>query len=171
MLPYRSLSPLTRPPNHPPTQSQDPDRIYVMGYALGGMVGLHVAALDTRVAGVASFSGFTPFRSDTADKPTGGLRRLSELHALIPRIGLFVDEPSLVPYDYDELLRALGSRPVLLYTAVGDRDATFTEVQACIDGVRGNLPNLTHVISKDTRTRMELPQSTCAVEWLKKVAF
>ena len=56
---------------------------------------------------MASFAGFTPFRTDTADKPTGGLARLSDLHALIPRLGWFVDEPAKVPYDYGELLGAI----------------------------------------------------------------
>ena len=41
----------------------DPQRIYVAGFALGGNVALHVAALDSRVAGVASFAGFTPMRT------------------------------------------------------------------------------------------------------------
>jgi dienelactone hydrolase len=53
----------------------DPKRIYVAGFALGGTVALHAAALDDRIAGVASFAGFTPFRSDSLDKPTGGIRR------------------------------------------------------------------------------------------------
>ena len=54
----------------------DPDRIYVMGYSLGGNVALHTAAMDDRVAGAASISGFTPYRTDTNERPTGGIRRL-----------------------------------------------------------------------------------------------
>jgi dienelactone hydrolase len=33
----------------------DPKRIYIAGYSLGGNVALHLAALDSRVAGVAAF--------------------------------------------------------------------------------------------------------------------
>ena len=46
----------------------DLDHIYVAGFALGGTVALHTAALDMdkRIAGVASFAGFTPMRTDTA---------------------------------------------------------------------------------------------------------
>ena len=44
----------------------DPERIYLFGYSLGGMVGLYTAALDSRVKGVVSICGFTPMRTDTA---------------------------------------------------------------------------------------------------------
>ena len=40
----------------------DPSRIYVFGYSIGGTVGLYTAALDPRVKGVVSISGFTPMR-------------------------------------------------------------------------------------------------------------
>ena len=42
---------------------------------LGGTVALHAAALDSRIKGVASFAGFTPLRTDSLDKPTGGISR------------------------------------------------------------------------------------------------
>ena len=65
----------------------DKNRIYVLGYSLGGMVGLYATALDERIAGVACFSGFTPLRTDTDKKPTGGIRRYWEWHALQPLLG------------------------------------------------------------------------------------
>ena len=80
--------------------------IVVAGYALGGTVALHAAALDDRIAAVASLAGFTPFRSDLATRPTGGLARLARLHALVPKLGLFVGNESAVPYDYGDLLAA-----------------------------------------------------------------
>ena len=43
----------------------------------------------------------------TADKPTGGLRRLAEMHALLPRLGQFIGNEEQVPYDYGELLEAI----------------------------------------------------------------
>ena len=50
---------------------------------------LHTAALDPRVSAAAAFGGWTPMRTDTAARPTGGIRRLFEMHALLPRLGLF----------------------------------------------------------------------------------
>eukprot|EP00658_Telonema_sp_P-2_P074888 TRINITY_DN6420_c0_g2_i2.p1 TRINITY_DN6420_c0_g2~~TRINITY_DN6420_c0_g2_i2.p1 ORF type:complete len:252 (-),score=48.89 TRINITY_DN6420_c0_g2_i2:155-910(-) len=82
----------------------DLTQLVMAGYALGGNVALHAAALDSRVAAVASFAGFTPMRSDTVDKPTLGIRRLYDLHALLPRLGLFRDDPSRIPYDFHEIL-------------------------------------------------------------------
>ena len=142
-----------------------------MGYSLGGNVALHAGALDARVAGIAAFSAFTPFRSDSDDRPTGGLRRLYEMHALVPRLGMFAADPSRVPYDYDELLAAIAPRPTLLYTPTGDRDATHADVRACVEAVARTVPhlNLTHA-SPDEITKMEGPQADAAVEWLQRVA-
>ena len=77
---------------------------------------------------VASFAGFTPLRTDSSDKPTGGIRRLYEMHALVPRLGLFQNNLSAIPYDYDELIASIAPRPALLYTPKDDRDATFADV-------------------------------------------
>lgn len=74
----------------------DLSKIYVVGYSLGGNVALHTAALDSRIAAVASFAGFTPFRNDTNDRSTGGIKRLYDLHALIPKLGLFAENPDEV---------------------------------------------------------------------------
>ena len=63
-------------------------------------------------------------------RATGGLRRLFELHALLPRLGLFAGRPAEVPYDYDELLAALAPRPTLLHTPTQDRDASHADVSA-----------------------------------------
>ena len=109
----------------------DPARILLAGYALGGNVALHAGALDARVAGAAAFAAFTPYRTDAAGRATGGLRRLFELHALAPRLGLFEGAEGSVPYDYDELLAALAPRPLLLVSPQEDRDATLADVVAC----------------------------------------
>ena len=63
-------------------------------------------------------------------RATGGLRRLFELHALLPRLGLFGARPAEVPYEYDELLAALAPRPTLLHTPTQDRDANHADVRA-----------------------------------------
>jgi len=38
------------------------EKIFLLGYSLGGMVGLYATALDKRITDVASFCGFTPLR-------------------------------------------------------------------------------------------------------------
>eukprot|EP00040_Diaphanoeca_grandis_P027832 m.159300 g.159300 ORF g.159300 m.159300 type:complete len:763 (+) comp31130_c0_seq2:1-2289(+) len=149
----------------------DLTRIYVMGYSMGGMVALHTAALDDRVAAAASFAAFTPFRTDTRDKPTGGLARLSSLHALIPKLGLYVDTPESVPYDWDEIITAIAPRPLMLYTPQSDRDATFDDVDACIKTSASAWPNstrLTH-LTPNSVTKMEAEEVEAAITWLKSL--
>ena len=82
----------------------DPQRIYLFGYSMGGMVGLYTAALDARVKGVVSICGFTPMRTDTAARGTGGMARYSHERALIPRLGFFIGHEAQIPYDFHELL-------------------------------------------------------------------
>ena len=74
--------------------------VLVAGYAVGGLVALHAAALDARISAVASLAGFTPMRTDNASRPTGGLRRLAEMHALAPRLGLYIGREDQLPYEY-----------------------------------------------------------------------
>jgi hypothetical protein len=119
------------------------------------------------VAGVAAFAAFTPYRTDEAERPTGGLRRLYEMHALLPRLGLFARDLTTVPYDYDELLDAIAPRPTLLYTPMGDRDATYADVKACVDASKR--ASLTH-IAPDQITKMEGNEADAAVAWLTQVA-
>lgn len=114
----------------------DATRISLFGYTLGGAVALHTAALDPRVRSVVSVAGFTPMRSDTADRPTGGLARLSVERPVVPRLGLFIGCESRVPYDYDDLLAAIAPRPVLIVQPTMDRDATPTDVRAAVEHAR-----------------------------------
>ena len=114
----------------------DAKRICLLGYSLGGTVALHAAALDSRVAGVACFAGFTPMRTDTEAKPTGGLRRFWKWHALQPQLGLFQGREAELPYDFDDLLRLVAPRPCLVVAPRHDRDADPVDVTRCIDSVR-----------------------------------
>ena len=138
-------------------------------YSLGGTVALYAAALDARVTGVASIAGFTPMRTDLADRGTGGLARLAAMHALAPRLGLYVGDEASVPVDYDELLRAIAPRPTLLYTPKRDRDATFADVALCVDEVRpawgaaGALRNP----RPDDYSRLSPEAAAAVVEWAK----
>ena len=82
----------------------DPSKIYICGFSYGGMVGLYAAAMDKRIAGVASFSGFTPMRADTDAKTTGGIRRLWEWHHVLPKLGLYNGKEEDIPFDYEDVI-------------------------------------------------------------------
>ena len=139
------------------------------GFSLGANVALHAAAASAAIAGVASVAGFTPYRTEVEGRATGGLRRLFELHALLPRLGLFAASPAEVPYDYDELLAALAPRPTLLHTPTQDRDASHADVSACIARAAGawgaQRAKLNHT-SAETGTRMGHAETRLLIEWL-----
>ena len=99
---------------------------------MGGMVGLHAAALDPRIKGIVSIAGFTPMRTDTMDTGTGGIARFSQERGLIPRLGFFVGNESRIPYDYDELFASIAPRPVMIVAPQFDRDANPADVRAAV---------------------------------------
>jgi dienelactone hydrolase len=110
----------------------DPARIYLYGYSLGGTVAIYEAALDSRVKGIVAISGFTPMRTDTADRGDGGVARYSSERGLIPELGFFIGHESQIPYDYQELLGMIAPRPVLIVQPQLDRDATPTDVESAV---------------------------------------
>jgi dienelactone hydrolase len=111
----------------------DPSRIYLFGYSMGANIALHTAVLDPRVKGVVSLNGFTPLRTDTADKGTGGIARYFRERDLLPRMGAFAGKESRLPYDYDELIAAIAPRPVYVLSPQFDREATPAEVKKAVE--------------------------------------
>jgi pimeloyl-ACP methyl ester carboxylesterase len=114
----------------------DPERIYLFGYSMGATVGIYTAALDSRVKAVVSICGFTPMRTDTAARGTGGVARYSHERDLLPRMGFFVGHESQIPYDFHELLGMIAPRPTLVVEPQLDRDATPADVHSAVDQAR-----------------------------------
>jgi len=92
----------------------DPQRLFLVGFGMGGMVATLTAALDDRATGVVSASGFVPFRTDTDASGTGGLRRWSHLYGWLPRLGGYVGHERAVPVDFPEVLAAIAPRRTLI---------------------------------------------------------
>ncbi|HXB67583.1 MAG TPA: alpha/beta fold hydrolase [Candidatus Acidoferrales bacterium] len=114
----------------------DARRIYLFGYSMGGAVGLYTAALDARVKGVVSICGFTPMRTDTAERGTGGVARYSLERGLLPRLGFFVGHEQQIPYDFHEVLSTIAPRPALVVQPQLDRDANAADVHAAVEQAR-----------------------------------
>jgi hypothetical protein len=102
-----------------------------------------------------------------------------DFHALLPRLGLFVEEVAgstemytSVPYDYDDLLVILRKKntPLLIQTAMEDRDATYSDVQQCIEGVVKNeqYPALNHTTTP-TYTNMGVGEIALFMGWLSSL--
>jgi dienelactone hydrolase len=149
----------------------DPRQVFVLGYSLGGMVGLYATATDTRIAGVASFCGFTPLRGNSDDRTTGGNRRLYLWHALQPKLGLFRGREDSIPVDFDDVLRLVAPRPCLVYAPRRDRDAHYDDVITCIDRARpawtdaGKPTNLT-LLTPDEINCFQRIQQELFLDWL-----
>lgn len=106
--------------------------------------------------------------------PSAFLCSRYDLHGAIPRLGLFSKNISAVPYDYTELIGSLAPRPVLLYTAQDDRDATFGDVAECVTQVseiwssKGAAKNFSH-IAPEGETSMSAVESKALIDWLQDV--
>lgn len=114
----------------------DSTRIVLFGYELGSLVGLHAAALDDRVYAAAVCGGFTPFRTLKGRDDVEGVRALSHLHGLQPRLGFFVGEEDRMPYDYHEALSCVAPRPLLVICPRASRDVVVDDVLRCVDMTR-----------------------------------
>lgn len=115
----------------------DGSQIHLLGYALGGKVGLLMAALDERVKSTVAVSGLFPLRLDTPEKGTEGLRHYSHLHGLIPRLGFFIGQENRAPFDYDEVLALIAPRSVLVVAPELDRYAPVEDVRQEVAAARG----------------------------------
>jgi pimeloyl-ACP methyl ester carboxylesterase len=152
----------------------DRNQIHVLGYSMGGMVGLYSAAMDDRIKSVASFAGFTPMRTNTAGKSTGGLDELWQWHALQPMLGLFDGREAEIPYDFDDVMALVAPRPCLIYSPQHDRFADFADVTSCVErakmfwGQAGAADRFTH-LSPDDYSRFQTAQQDVYLEWLGKV--
>jgi len=149
----------------------DPSKIYICGFSYGAMVGLYAAALDKRIAGIASFSGFTPMRTDTDKKPTGGIRRLWEWHHVLPKLGLYHKKESKIPYDYDDVIQMIAPRKVLIYAPLSDRFADADDIRNCVEKAQTAWTNRENFQFKnpDDICRFQKDQQNVVLEWLNNV--
>jgi len=114
----------------------DTEKIYLVGYAMGGMAASLAAALDDRVAGAAIIGGFTPFRTDTDDSGAGGVRRYSHLYGWMPRLGAFVGREAKVPVDFPEILAAAAPKGLCVVAPRKDWHATHADVVKAVGQAR-----------------------------------
>jgi cephalosporin-C deacetylase-like acetyl esterase len=111
----------------------DPENIIVAGYSLGGTVGIYAAATDERIAGAVSIAGFTPMRTNTADRGTEGILSYSHLHGLQPRLGFFAGFESRIPVDFNEIIAGIAPRPVLVIAPEFDKDAHLQDIKNAVE--------------------------------------
>lgn len=149
----------------------DPSKIYICGFSYGGMVGLYAAALDERIAGIATFSGFTPMRTDTDKKPTGGIRRLWEWHHVLPKLGLYNKRESEIPFDYSEVIQTIAPRKVLVYAPQRDRFADADDIRKGMKEAHTAWAEQEGFafMAPDDVCRFQKDQQDVLVEWLNQM--
>ncbi len=152
----------------------DNDHIYLVGFGLGALVGLHTMALDDRPAGLAAVCGPPPFRLDKSRAKTGGIARWSRLHMLIPKLGFFMGQEESIPYDIHELMACAAPRPLLVVAPELDREAPPDRVSQAVDAARKVYDlvdaeqNLELAIPEDYR-RFGPEMQTIVVRWLRRM--
>lgn len=97
----------------------DNSHVYLLGNTIGGSVSLLTAALDDRVAGVATVAAFSPWR--TSNRQYESLKTYSHLHGFIPRLGFFANNPAETPVDFGEIIAAAAPKPMLIIAPDLDR--------------------------------------------------
>ena len=149
----------------------DTKRVFLLGYSSGVLATMYAGALDDRVAGVACFSGWTPLRNAGNARATGGNRRLWELHALQPLLGLFDGRESEIPFGYDDVLGLVLPKPCLVVTPKRDRFADFKAVAEVIDRVRSARPRIAKGslawLAPDDTNRFQADQHQEFINWTK----
>lgn len=88
------------------------DQIILSGYSLGATVALFAAALDDRITDAVILDPFSPFR--TNNKNIEGIAHFYHDTGLIPRLGLFKDNPMEIPVDLQEIIIASKAHTSLL---------------------------------------------------------
>lgn len=148
------------------------ERIYLVGYTLGGTVSLFTAALDDRVAGTAVSSAFTPLRGHSED--VEGLKAYSHLYGLLPRLGFFIGQDEHLPVDFPEIISSIAPRPLYVIAPDFDRHADQERVTESMEKV-GSIYRL---YGTEGELRFETPynfnifsdsQRESIVDWLDRL--
>ena len=151
--------------HYPPVQK---NHIYLVGYSMGGLVALHAASFDTRIAGVACLACLTPLRNNSLSRTTGGNRRLYEWHALLPRLGWFEGNENKIPYDFGDILLYLkNNTSTLIDSPLYDRTVNHWAVQDVIDYVHNQASDIDmKFVSTQDINQLNDRMQESTVQWL-----
>lgn len=127
--------------------------IGVIGHSLGGHNALFLAVFDPRVRAVVSSCGFNVFA-----KHNGGDVRAWSSRYYMPRIQtVYGDDPAKIPFDFTEVLAALGPRPVFVNAPL--HDAPDFEVSGVRDCFAAAAPVYREVFHAEDRLVVRYPDA------------
>jgi len=143
----------------------DPEQIWGAAYGLGSLVGLHLAALDNRLAGLAAVSvpSFCQARQDQ--------RQFYDHYNLVPLLADYASETTLPPYDCAFLMAACAPRPLLVVSPQLDREtapdntSTSVEIARKVYSLLGTSTQINQVSPKDYN-HLSQPIQQVVLDWL-----
>lgn len=152
----------------------DSNKIFIVGYSLGGTVGLYSTALDDRIAGLVSIAGFTPMQGRTNKNRGEGIYEYSHLHGLLPRLGFFVDEEDRIPYDFHDIMAAIAPRPLMIIAPTWDQYASSDDVHNSLVEVEKvyslyNQRNSLKIYTPEDYNRFSDEMKEEAIKWLQQI--
>ncbi|HSU80211.1 MAG TPA: alpha/beta hydrolase family protein, partial [Candidatus Angelobacter sp.] len=105
-------------------------------------------------------------------KGTEGIKAYSHLNGMLPRLGFFVGDEARIPYDFDDMIACIAPRPLLIIAPKLDKDATFLDVQNCINEDMKvyqlyNSPQNIEIFSPDDYNRFSDEMRNKVYEWAK----
>jgi dienelactone hydrolase len=110
----------------------DPGRIGAIGHSLGGHNAIFVAVYDPRIKAIVSSCGFNAFPKYRKGNLTGWSHQ-----GYMPRIAeRYGADPSRMPFDFPDLVRALAPRPVFINAPLGDSNFDVSGVKDCVEAAR-----------------------------------
>ena len=150
----------------------DKTKIFVVGYSLGGTVGMFAAATDKRIAGAVSVAGLAPMRL-TGDAAREGIKAYSHLHGLLPRLGFFLGHEARIPIDFNEILASIAPRPVLIVAPIMDKDANVEHVKETVNHAKSiyslyDTSQHLEMFAPDDFNRFSPEMRQRTYEWLRK---
>ncbi len=147
----------------------DAARLYGLGYGVGSLAGLHLGALDERLAGLAAVCSPAPLRLDAAQA-----RRWSLELMLLPRLGHYRTQPERVTYDIGDLMAGFAPRPLLIVSPLLDREAPPQRVTPAVEAARqvyglyGAADRLVQATPEDYN-HFGPPMLRIALNWLRQL--
>ena len=150
----------------------DQDKIVVVGYGPGALVGMHLGALDDRPDAYALIAGPQPWR--TPRRNALNLDYWAKTTMLWPQAGAHIGLESAMPYDVPELLAALAPKPTLVITPELDWQVNVDDVKKAVETARAAYEAkdasdaMTHLVPEDYNN-LATPMQERVVEWRHEV--
>ena len=90
---------------------------------------------------------------------------------MLPKLGLYQNKESKIPYDYEDVIQLIAPRHVLIYAPLHDRFMDAKAVKNCVDKAKRAWPDRKDIVFKapDDICRFQKDQQDVVLEWLNQI--